>query len=230
MTSAGTPGSAAAVVRDSQRAVADSLRTRHELSSMAIDRSWARYESGYVGFARVQMPAGDVVDLTRQYSTTYEVLGATVTDYFPGIAWRYPDVRAGAVIAALGAGDLADFGLAKRYIVLSVQDIPTPSAEQLAKIAPAQFRSKVELGGSLRLKVKTGHTPPLEYNKPIPRVPYRGRYRGPYRGPSNKHRRWRGPSDGPMRRVPTYGDDPRDRTDPTDLPCCGGDWPHRAPY
>lgn len=179
-------------VREGRRAVAASLKATAggAIPAQPTNEYWEQYEAAdgegtrFVAFVQYRVSPDNVARLVDHYGKPEQVLGASVVTVFPGIAWRYRDITTGAVITKLGAGDLTNFGLAEKYIVTSIQDRQIKDAKAFAQIATEEFERKKKEGGALKLIVKTGDTPPLEYNKPIPKTIREVREpRGP-RGPA----------------------------------------------
>jgi anti-anti-sigma regulatory factor len=207
-------------VREGRRAVAASLRATGgaAVPTQPSAEYWEHYQSGtgegssFLMFVQFRVSPDNVERLVDHYGKAEEVLGASAVTVFPGIAWRYRDVISGAVISKIAAGDLTNFGLAERYIVTSIQDRQIKDAKAFANIANEEWERKKNEGGALKLIVKTGDTPPLEYNKPIHKVDRgggRGGSRGGGRGGS------RGGSTPNINRWDQAGGGSRDRDDPT---------------
>jgi hypothetical protein len=167
-------------VRAGQAAVARSLRAQHD-PLFGEDEYWERYAaepdepSRYLGFVRLRLPIADFENLQTAYTTRHHVLGAEVVDFFPGVAWRYRDVVTGATFVSLRTGDLANFGMAEGYVVVSIEGEAVASGADFAARASGAFENTKREGGAIQIDVKTGDTPPLRYNKPIPKRPKRVR-------------------------------------------------------
>jgi anti-anti-sigma regulatory factor len=177
-------------VREARRAVTASLKATGgaAVPSQPAAEYWEHYEatagdgSRFLMFVQFRVSPDNVERLVDHYGKPETVLGASAVTVFPGIAWRYRDVTTGAVISKLEPGDLSNFGLAEGYIVTNIQDRQIKDAKAFANLAQEEFTRKKNEGGALKLIVKTGDTPPLEYNKPIPKIirdpPSRGGSRG----------------------------------------------------
>jgi hypothetical protein len=167
--------SARRTVREGRRVVTESFRkTSSGLApTQPTDEYWEQYQapagpgSRYLVFVQYRLPTEQVARLVENYSRSSKALGASAVTYFPGIAWRYADVDTGAVIATLDSGDLKAIGLAERYIVTSVQDRQIRDAAAFADIVSTEVERLRKEGGNLKMMVKTGDTPQVEYNRPV---------------------------------------------------------------
>ncbi len=204
-------------VREARKAVTASLQATAggAIPSQPAAEYWEQYQeqdntgaSRFLMFVQYRVSADNVERLVDHYGKPEEVLGAKAVTLFPGISWRYDKMTSGAVITSLSQGDLANFGLAEKYIVTHIQGRAIKDAKAFAALATEEFERKKKEGGALELVVKTGDTPPLTYNKPIPKI-IRENPRGP-RGP-------RGPT-GPRYNPNRFDNLPgrtKDRDDPT---------------
>jgi len=129
--------------------------------------SYGGKESRFQVFVQYQLPPDAVERLVGLYSKTVEARGATAVTYFPAVGWRYPEIAEGAVITDLKQGDLASFGLAKKYVVTSIQDRVVKDAAGFQRIADEVMTQLKDDGGNLKLMVKTGDTTMVEFNKPV---------------------------------------------------------------
>jgi ABC-type transporter Mla MlaB component len=164
-------------VLKSRKQVADSLReTGGDLvPAQPTAEHWEEYAASagggnrYLVFIQYKLGDDQVKRLVDKYSTMHEAAGAAAVTVFPGIAWRYPDIVTGAVIADLRDGDLRAIGVAEQYIITMIQDKVVKDAAAFARIVNEEVERLKESGGNLKLKVKTGDTPQVEFNQPIQR-------------------------------------------------------------
>ncbi len=152
-------------VRKARRAVAKSFATtggKSLLPDSPADEYWEEYEAGsgaatrFLVFVRYEIDGERVKKMVELYSRKETALGATTVTVFPGIAWRYPNIEAGAVIVKLDDGELKDNGLSAEYIIQEVDDRPVNDAASFARVIKKQVDILKDRGGSLNLKVKTG--------------------------------------------------------------------------
>lgn len=161
-------------VTEARAAVARALRkTAGSLApSQVDDEYWEEVELGdsgqhaFMAFATLEVPAAQSKRLAQVYSTAVTVRGAKVVTVFPGVAWRFPDTLAGAMLLELDGGGLRAIGLTDRYIVTGVQDRPIETADALRTTLDGEL-DKLKSGGSIKLTVKTGDTLPVEFSHPV---------------------------------------------------------------
>jgi anti-anti-sigma regulatory factor len=183
-------------VTDARAAVVKALRkTAGSLApSQVSDEYWEEYEldrpgrRGFLAFAKVDLTVAQSKRLAQLYSTPVEVRGAKVVTVFPGVAWRFPDTLAGAMLLELDSGGLRSIGLTDRYIVTAVQDRVIDTADAFSTTLDQEL-DKLKSGGSIKLAVKTGDTMPVEFSHPVQAIvrPSSGESRGGRsRGGSNE--------------------------------------------
>ncbi len=123
----------------------------------------------FQAFAQVQVPAAAVSRLVKGYARTTEVMGATVTELFPLVGWRYPEVSHGAILVGLGAGRLKQLGLAEQFLILEVGGRKVTGGEALAKLLPEEVERLQAAGGTLELSVQSGDGAPRSFTEQIAR-------------------------------------------------------------
>jgi hypothetical protein len=94
--------------------------------------------------------------------------------YFPGLAWRFPRLAHGAVIARLDRGAIQERGLAERYIVIAIGGRDVVDARSFARIVGEERALLAERGGALRLLVQTASGDPREFSTTIIAKPVDG--------------------------------------------------------
>jgi anti-anti-sigma regulatory factor len=163
--------------RDGRRAVVTALRqTGARLPAQVAADYWERYEAApgsadtrTLAFARYDLSAADLAALAQPYGAVEKADGLAATTLFPGLAWRDPALRAGAVLLAVEGGPLRAAGLGPGDAILEVEGKPaSDAAAVLAAIAAASARL-AETGGTLHLVVKSGDAPPRDFAVPVPR-------------------------------------------------------------
>lgn len=131
---------------------------------------WEEYEassgegSSFLVFVEYRVGADHVQRLIDTYSKTCETKGAKVATVYPGVAWRYPDIEAGAIIVGLDSSDLKGLGLSEQQVMLEVQNRNIDSGQALCKIFEDEWTDLKEKGGNLDMLVKTGDNPPRKYS------------------------------------------------------------------
>lgn len=123
----------------------------------------------FQAFAQVQVPAAAVSRLVEGYARTTEVMGATVTELFPLVGWRYPEVSHGAILVGLGAGRLKQLGLSEQFLILEVGGRKVAGGEALAKLLPEEVERLQVAGGTLELSVQSGDGAPRSFTEQIAR-------------------------------------------------------------
>jgi hypothetical protein len=163
-------------VRAGRTAVVESFKKTGgaAVPTQPTSEHWEEYnsiggkDSRFLVFVQYQLPPDAVGRLVDVYSKKATASGATAVTYFPAVGWRYPDIAEGAIITKLDkGGDLASFGLAKKYVVTSIQDRVVKDAGNFKRIADEVMNQLKEDGGNLKLMVKTGDTTLVEFNKPV---------------------------------------------------------------
>ncbi|MBT8493933.1 MAG: hypothetical protein KJO07_12845, partial [Deltaproteobacteria bacterium] len=131
-------------VRAGRTAVVESFKKTGgaAVPTQPTSEHWEEYnaiggkDSRFLVFVQYKLPADAVARLVGVYNKNSSARGATAVTYFPAIGWRYPDITEGAVITKLDkGGDLASFGLARKYVVTSIQDRVVKDAAGFKRIA-----------------------------------------------------------------------------------------------
>lgn len=157
------------VVRDARAGVAKALRAAG--AAPAPESYWEEYTGGagkqYLGFATVTLDGAAVKKLIAGYQTPASALGITAVSAFPEIAWRYPEVSRGAIVTAVGEGELGKAGLTQGYVVLSVGGAKVADAAGFAQLATDEAARLAAVGGALRLEVQAGDGDAKSFSAPI---------------------------------------------------------------
>jgi len=151
------PGYARALetVRAARQAAAESLPVTGGSAApvQQADWYWEEYNrvdnkgTEFLVFVRFDLGGDALKSLMEEYSGVTELLGSKVVTVFPGLAWRFPDVKQGAVVIDAG-GRLKNLGVEDRDIILAVNGAPVRNGRDLA--------SKLEKGDAkLALTVKS---------------------------------------------------------------------------
>src|SRR5262249_54867872 len=128
------------------------------------------YEGGkVVAFVKIDPGGREVAALGERWQAARDVLGARAVDAYPGLAWRWPDVTAGAFLDGVGPGPLRDVGVSAHDVVLEVDGKRVATAEALASEVDAEIPRLKKEGGALKLLVQTGDGEPRLYTVPVPR-------------------------------------------------------------
>ncbi len=163
-------------VREGRNAVAESLSKTGgaAVPTNPTDAYWEAYEAGsgsrFLAFVQYQLPKEQVERLLETYSKQHDALGASATTVFPGIAWRFGDIHTGALLTNLDSGDLKAIGLAEGYIITSVQDRQIRDGASFAQMIGQELERLKQDGGNLKLMIKTGDGPQVEFNRPVQRI------------------------------------------------------------
>lgn len=125
-----------------------------------------------------------IASLVKQYTTPVDVESQKIKliDYFPGLAWRYPEHKQGAVVleADKQAGPWKDTPLNAGYLVVTCAEIPIKDAAKFKEVVENRAEELKTHGGSLRCLTKSGEeVKKLGYKvaqikKVRPRVIYHG--------------------------------------------------------
>lgn len=152
-------------LQQSRRAVIKALR-RTGNNIVPIDKPSEQYQEQYapgtgtgprhLTFVRIQLSADDVRKLLDVYSRPREALGATVMTAYPGLAWRYPEIEAGAVITELGKGPLKDAGAAPGQVITAIGGRMIADADAFVRMVEDQLEKLGKEGGALQLTVAAG--------------------------------------------------------------------------
>jgi anti-anti-sigma regulatory factor len=170
---------AEAALIDGRKAVIAALR-RTGGDIVAIDTPADQYHERYAGasgsgprylaFARHALSSEQVQKLIELYSRSRDALGVTVMTAYPGLAWRYPGIEAGAIIISLGKGFLRDAGAARGYIVTAIQGRSIKDADGFARTGDEEADKLEKEGGSLRITVTPSEGEPTELTTPVARA------------------------------------------------------------
>jgi len=125
-----------------------------------------------------------LTSLVKQYTTPVDVESQKVklVDYFPGLAWRYPEHKQGALVleADKQAGPWKDTPLNAGYLVVTCAEIPIKDAAKWKEVVENRAEELKAKGGNLGCLTKSGEeVKKLGYKvaqikKPRPRVIYHG--------------------------------------------------------
>ncbi len=153
--------------------------------------------SKFLSFVRYTRTAAQMQRLVDHYAKTKEVLGATVVNFYPGVAWRYANIQHGAIIVKLGDGDLMKIGVPKRGVVQFVQKKVIDDAKAFVEIVGEEIKVLKERGGELSMQVQRDDTGVAEFSmklqkafKDVVKPNIRYRPRGPRTGPRNRPDIW----------------------------------------
>jgi anti-anti-sigma regulatory factor len=156
---------------EGRRAVAEALRATAPLApARPAAEYWERYEGGTVAFVRFEVAEAVVAAIRAAYTDAAAALGARAVTLFPGMAWRHPGLRAGALLVAAEPGPLRDAGLAAGDIVLEVEGRPVASGRAFAEATEEARRRLEAAGGAIRLLVKSGDGEPRVFTVTVPRA------------------------------------------------------------
>lgn len=165
-------------VRDARKQVAALLRSGAgaAVPQAPTGKYWEEYENAdgkrYLYFVEFALSSSEVKRMVDLYKHTEEVLGVTVANVFPMVAWRYPAVAKGAVVLGVGQGDLNGIGLSSGYVVLEVGDTTAMAsindALQFKETATGLFEKIKATGGPLQVRVLANSAEPTTYVKNIP--------------------------------------------------------------
>lgn len=173
-------------LHDGRHAVARALHGAIKIT----DRYWEAFDTAdgrrYLAFARIAIAPAELDRIAARSKQTAAALGATVGDFVPELAWRFPKLDHGAVVIKLEHGLLQDLGLAEHYLVLAVDGRDVVDAAGFAKLVTDEYAQLADHGGALRLLVQTDTGDPREFQTTIegkhvesPAVPSH-RPRGPH--------------------------------------------------
>jgi len=165
----GAPGAEA---RDRRRRVADAIRRTGAVPPQPSATYLEEYEGGKtVAFVKLDLGARELAALGERYQTPKDVLGASAVTAFPGLAWRWRDVTAGAFLDSVGPGALRDAGVSARDVVVEVDGKRIDTAEALAAEVEEEVPRLRREGGALKLKVQSGDGEPRELSVLVARDP-----------------------------------------------------------
>jgi len=111
--------------------------------------------SEYLVFVRFDLNQDRLKALIREYSEPVVVLGSKAVTVFPGLVWRFPDVKQGVLVLDAG-GKLRSMGVENRDIVLSVNGEAVRNTHDLAE------KLQTDNGVVLKVKRKDGATRELK--------------------------------------------------------------------
>jgi anti-anti-sigma regulatory factor len=157
-------------VREGRHAVALALRGAG-VDATPAGRYWEAFDARdgrrFVAFVQVKLSAADATSLLARYTMRHAAHGATAVAFHPELAWRFPKLSRGAVVASLEPGLVQDLGIAEKYIVLAVDGRDAVDAESFVKLLSEERAQLAERGGSLRLLVQTDTGDPREFSTTI---------------------------------------------------------------
>ncbi|HWM87506.1 MAG TPA: hypothetical protein VNO33_16750 [Kofleriaceae bacterium] len=137
-------------VRTARQAAAESLPLTGGTAApvQQADWYWEEYTrtggkgSEFLVFVRFDLNPDRLKALINEYSSPVEVLGSEVVTVFPGMVWRFPDVKQGVLVLD-ARGRLRGFGVEDRDIVLTVNGQPVRNSADLASKLESDDRSAV---------------------------------------------------------------------------------------
>jgi len=125
-----------------------------------------------------------LASLVTQYTTPLDVVSQKVKliDYFPGLAWKYPEHSQGAVVleADKTSGPWKDTPLNAGYLVVTCAEIPIKDAAKFKEVVENRADELRAKGGSVSCRTKSGEEVKrlgykiAQVKKVEPRVIYRG--------------------------------------------------------
>jgi hypothetical protein len=165
-------------VRDGRRNVTAALRKTGStfIPAQPSEQYWEEYEplvgtgSRFLVFVRFTFNTDTVGKLVERYSTPVEAEGAKVLTVFPAVAWRFPEIRDGAVIVALTPkGAVGQIGLLPQYVVLSVKNQQVADADAFAAVIKESITGLKAnpAGGDLPIEVKRDDGPSVRFSARI---------------------------------------------------------------
>ena len=127
------------VVRTARQAAADSLPLTGGSAApvQQTDWYWEEYNRAdgkgteFLVFVRFDLNTDGLRTLVREYSSITDVMNSKVMTWFPGLSWRHPDVKRGALVLE-SAGPLKTYGVERGDIVLAVSGEPVRNGADLA--------------------------------------------------------------------------------------------------
>lgn len=135
-------------------------------------------------WTRLAVSKAMIASLLKQYTTPLDVVSQKVklVDYFPGLAWKYPDHKQGAVVleADKTAGPWKDTPLNAGYLVVTCAEIPIKDAAKFKEVVENRAEELKAKGGSVGCRTKSGEEVKrlgykvAQIKKVRPRVIYRG--------------------------------------------------------
>jgi anti-anti-sigma regulatory factor len=87
--------------------------------------------SEFLVYVRFDLNSDRLKALIREYSEPVEVLGSKAVTVFPGMVWRYPEVKQGVLVLDAG-GRLRSLGVDDRDIITGVNGQPVRNTRDLA--------------------------------------------------------------------------------------------------
>jgi len=165
-------------VRDGRRNVTAALRKTATsfIPAQPTEEYWEEYEplvgagSRFLVFVRYEFSNDIMKKLTERYATAVESEGAKVLTVFPAVAWRFPEIRDGAVIVATTpTGAVGQIGLQPQYVVLSVKNQQIADAGAFGSVMTEAMTGLKALasGGDLPVEVKRDDGPPVRFSARI---------------------------------------------------------------
>ena len=132
-----TSSSARREVREARRAVTRLVKatTGSAVPVAPAGRYWEAYERDgrrYLAWVQIAIPPADLARLVELYTKPTVIDGATLVAVFPAIGWRYPKLDGGAVVEAVGEGELHRVGLPTRAVLIAANHAPLASPAAIA--------------------------------------------------------------------------------------------------
>ncbi len=135
-------------------------------------------------WVRLAVPKKTLENLAKQYTTPVDVASQHVKmlDFFPGLAWIYPEHKTGAVVLETDKdkSPWKNTPLNRGYLVVSCAEIPIKNAAKFRSVVENRVEELKSKGGPLGCLTKSrGEVQRVSYKvaqikKPRPRVIYRG--------------------------------------------------------
>lgn len=127
------------LARDARKRAAEALRASGgtAVPAQRSDWFWEEYAvekgtgSDFLVFVRYDISLDSIKALVEKYSVQVEVMESSAVTVFPGLAWKIPQVKSGAMIVKAG-GALSKAGLKEQSIVTAVGEQAIADAAQLA--------------------------------------------------------------------------------------------------
>lgn len=126
-------------VRAARQAAAESLPLTGGSAApgQQADWYWEEYKRAdgkgteFLVFVRYDLSAEGLEALMQEYSSPIDVLGSKIVTMFPGLVWRHPDIKQGALVLDPG-GRLKSFGAGAGDLIVAVNGEPVRNSADLA--------------------------------------------------------------------------------------------------
>jgi anti-anti-sigma regulatory factor len=116
-------------------------------------------------WTRIAVPKAKIMDLAKQYTGSTTAQGVTATNYFPGLAWLYPSMRAGAVVVSVAKDSKwLNTGLSAGTVVTECDKRAVKSAREFTDTIERVAKMMTKDGGRLECSASNqGQSRPLGY-------------------------------------------------------------------